>query len=132
MGEQALKSHMKGQKHIANSKAVSRFFQPKSMPIMQPEVNDAASCSTSSDSSLRSPTVSTTNQKQLELNFTSNDSPAKRKAEIMWALKCVASDWSASSAEQIYNLFKDMFSDSRIASDFKLSRTKLTYLLILV
>ena len=47
----------------------------------------------------------------------------------MWALKCVTSDWSASSAEQISKLIKDMFSDSQIASDFQLSRTKLTYLI---
>ena len=38
MGEPALKSHMKGKKHIANSKPVPLFFQPKSVSVVQPVV----------------------------------------------------------------------------------------------
>ena len=40
MGEQALKSHMKGKKHKANSKHVASFFQPKSVPVVQPVAID--------------------------------------------------------------------------------------------
>ena len=105
---------------------------PKLEPVVQlaaTNVTDAASCSTSPGSSLRSQTVSTHNEKQLTLDFTATDSPKKRNAEILWALKYVESDWSASPAKQISNFFAKMFSDSQLASDFQLSGTKLTYLI---
>ena len=35
MGEQALKSHMKGKKHITSSKPTSCFFQTKAFPVVQ-------------------------------------------------------------------------------------------------
>ena len=35
MGEKALKSHMKGKKHIANSDPVTCFFQLKSVSVAQ-------------------------------------------------------------------------------------------------
>ena len=66
---------------------------------------------------------------QMTLRFNSTDSVDKRKAEIMWALKCVICDWSINSAEKISDLFKVMFSDSQIASEFQMSGTKLSYLI---
>ena len=68
-------------------------------------------------------------KKQMTLRFNSTDSVDKRKAEIMWALKCVVCDWSINSAEKITDLFKVMFSDSQIASEFQMSGTKLSYLI---
>ena len=68
-------------------------------------------------------------KKQMTLRFNSTDSVDKRKAEIMWALKCVICDWSINSAEKIPDLFKVMFSDSQIASEFQMSGTKLSYLI---
>ena len=68
-------------------------------------------------------------KKQMTLRFNSTDSVDKRKAEIMWALKCVVCDWSINSAEKISDLFKVMFSDSQIASEFQMSGTKLSYLI---
>ena len=115
MGEPALKSHMKGKKHIANSKPVTLFFQPKSVSVVQPVVtgiDDGPSGST-----VPSITVSTS-QKQLPLTLKSTDYVGKRKTEIVWALKSIVCDWSANSAEHISNLFKTMFSDSKIASEF--------------
>ena len=70
-----------------------------------------------------------TSQKQLTLTLKSADSKEKRKAEIVWALKCVVYDYSASSAEDISNLFKTLFSDSQIATEFQMSCNKLTYLI---
>ena len=114
---------MNGQEHIANSKAVKCFLQAKSVPIVQldaTKVIDASSCSTSPGSSLQSPTVSAANQKQLTLNFTPTNYPTKQKAEIVWSLKYLESDWSANSAKQISNLLKTMFSDSQIASFYQI------------
>ena len=54
----------------------------------------------------------------MALRFNSTDSVDKRKAETMWALKCVVCDWSVSSEEKISDLFKVKFSDSQIASEF--------------
>lgn len=45
-----------------------------------------------------------------------------RKAELVWSLKCVASNFSASSCDGIPNVFKAMGLD--IPNDFSLGRTK--------
>ena len=68
----------------------------------------------------------------MTVRFNSTDSVNKHKAEIMWVLKCIVCGWSVSSAEKISDLFKVMFSDSQIASEFLMSRTKLSYLINLV
>ena len=106
----------KGRKHIANYKAVTCFFfQPKyqsqrllpsflyrkllTMLIVQHHLGVLCN-------------------PQLTLNFTSTYSQTKRKAEILWALKCVESDRSANSAIQISNVFVKLFPNSQIASNF--------------
>ena len=81
-----------------------------------------------SGSSMQPLTVSTS-QKQLTLTLKSTDSMEKRKAEIVWALKCVVCDYWANSAEHIPKLFKALFSDSQIASEFQTSCNKITYLI---
>ena len=50
-------------------------------------------------------------------------------AEIKWALKIVNSHFSFRSCSDINELFRSMFSDSRIAKSFKLSKTKFAYLI---
>ena len=54
----------------------------------------------------------------LTLNFTSTYSQTKRKAEILWALKCVESDWSANSAKQISNVFVKLFLIAKLQAIF--------------
>ena len=67
MGEQASKFHMKGKKHIANSKPVTCFFfQPKSVPVVQPVVTGIDDGP--SGSSMKPLTVSTS-QKQLTFDI---------------------------------------------------------------
>ena len=66
--------------------------------------------------------------KQLTLSFVSKSSPSKKKAEILFALKSIVSDWSVNSIGSMNQLFQCMFTDSEIAKDFQLSRTKLTYI----
>ena len=97
----------KGRKHIANYKAVTCFFfstkVPESATVAKLIVQHHLGV-------LCSP--------QLTLNFTSTYSQTKRKAEILWALKCVESDRSANSAIQISNVFVKLFPNSQIASNF--------------
>ena len=52
-----------------------------------------------------------------------------RKAEILWALKCVLSHYSFNSNEDISALFGQMFWDSNIAKNYSCSRSKLAYLI---
>ena len=126
MEEQTLKSHMKGKKHITNSKPIACFFQTKPVSVVQ-AVKTGTDGRPSGSFGQSSP--ASVNQKQMTLTFNSTDSVDKRKAEIMWALKCVVCDWSINSAEKISDLFKVMFSDSQIASEFQMSRTKPSYLI---
>ena len=50
------------------------------------------------------------------------------KAEIIWAIKSVMSNYSANSCENISNVFSLMF-DCETASKFHMSRTKMSYLI---
>lgn len=57
--------------------------------------------------------------------FSSRDVAAK--AELIWLLKCIASDFSAASCDGIADVFSAMFPDVDVSS-FSLSRTKARYL----
>ena len=50
-------------------------------------------------------------------------------AEILWALKVVLSHFSFRSCAELSELFQVMFSDSEIASEFTLGKTKCSYLI---
>ena len=50
-------------------------------------------------------------------------------AEILWALKVVLSHFSFRSCAELSELFQVMFSDSEIASEFTLGKTKCFYLI---
>ena len=51
------------------------------------------------------------------------------KAEIIWALKSVMSQFSYNSAHDIIDVFKAKFSDNSIAQHMSCSPTKLSYLI---
>lgn len=50
------------------------------------------------------------------------------KAEVMWTLKTVMSNYSYNSAAGLNEIFKFMFPDSEIAKKFQLGSTKMAYL----
>ncbi len=52
-----------------------------------------------------------------------------RKAEVLWALKCVASHYSYTSSNGSDKLFSLMFPDSKIAQSFTCGRDKIAYLI---
>ena len=59
--------------------------------------------------------------------FTTNESVMK--AEILWSSKSVMAHFSFSASAGIGDLFKRMFPDSQIASEFAYGKTKMNYLL---
>lgn len=49
-------------------------------------------------------------------------------AEVLWALKCVSSNYSYNSCAEVGDILKMMFTDSNIAKQFTLSPAKCAYL----
>ena len=57
--------------------------------------------------------------KQTVLTFRSS-SKAKTKADVLWALRCVASGFSSNSCQDISTLFQHMFLGNEITEEFKM------------
>ena len=51
------------------------------------------------------------------------------KAEILWLTKTACGNFSLRSTDKIGDLFREMFPDSKIASNFSLSRTSASYMI---
>ena len=80
MGEQALRSHMKSKKHLKSMEPINVFFQPHRQPVI----------TTTTEQSTAEPSLSTPPVSQKQLTLVLNSSSAeKRKAELLWTLKCV-------------------------------------------
>lgn len=50
------------------------------------------------------------------------------KSELIWAMKCVASGYSASSCDGVVDTFKAMFGEENVSQEMSLGRTKISYL----
>lgn len=135
MGESALKSHMKGSKHIEKNKAVSSsgtncdyniksFFSPDCTKTCDRDQMFSETCVRPSDlhdlnnNSTASPTIST-------YAFKLDD---VLKAEIMWTLNLITTHQSYKSAETSSKLFQAMFCDSEIARNFACGERKTAYI----
>lgn len=70
--------------------------------------------------------MSTLSHSSLESFCTKDD---VTKAEAMWAMKIVKSKFSLNSCSDIGEMFRLMFSDSLIASNFKMGPTKCKYVI---
>ena len=120
MGEQALKSHAAGNKHITavtqiqTTNSVTDFFTVKCGAT--PGVSSSASLGEPS-----TPLVCDTEYANKDSrNVATHRNPMKKfalrkeqhKAEILWVLKCVMSHFSSTD---ITDIFKAMFPDSAIA-----------------
>ena len=122
MGESALKSHMKGKKHINhapsdNCQSLNIHFQ-KSKKNEEPTITGQVI----TNSSL----VTNKNQAAIDNMFKKENVSC---SEIRWALKTVESKFSLRSCEGANALFREMLPDSKIAHSFSLSRTKCDYIL---
>ena len=102
----ALSSHAQGknkEKEKQQSPLSCLFFQPSSRKLKQKQSNSSASSSSTTIDSLIIPL-------------------SVSKAEIRWVLKIVSSNFCLRSCLNLNALFKEMFSDSKIAEHFKLSK----------
>ena len=110
----ALSSHTQGKKHKEKEKKQSPlsclFFQPSSSKLKQKESNSSTGSSCTTTVSLIIPL------------------PVS-KAEIRWVFKVVSSSFFLRSCLYLNALFKEMFSDNKIAENFKLNKTKCGYYL---
>ena len=109
MGISALTSHLSGQKHseiasLRKSETGALFFRK------EPQSGAAESRS-----------AKVTKVEDLVI-------PASTiRAEILWTLKVVTSHFSLRSCLRLNELFEIMFTDSKVANSFQLSKTKSGY-----
>ena len=122
MGETAIKSHMKGKKHIQKSPPAQSSKSSDSFSAFRVPNPEKPKPSQSSES----PSSSKTVQKSLDIlvakdNFLS--------AEIRWVLKCVQSRYSQRSCHDIQELLNIMFPGHILIEKFTIGRTKCAYIL---
>lgn len=153
MGRQAIHSHRTGPKHtqLQNIKSrqpsLSSFFVKPS--ASSTELRSVATSSTetrsvdighgSLDNAAVKPCVSSTETVKTEAGIESGKSvhcatsyfnkDEVAKAEILWALKVVASKYKRSSCADIRDTFILMFPDSAIASKFTFGESKCSYVI---
>ena len=114
MGKRAIISHMEGQKHKKNLpsncilKAVKRIQPPR------PEDNNSNNFIGQS----RSLVTLTLRNSQIIT------------AEIYWAFRCIYSNFSLSSCDNMKSLFTNMFPGSNVANSFSMSKDKLMLLIL--
>ena len=109
MGVSALLSHQKGSRHIQlanHGNTINAYLTP--------------SISRDSDRVENQPSFSAVSSLAVK-----ND---VLKAEIIWALKLVSSHFSFNSCSDINDVFKLMFGDSDISSQFFCGKTKCSYI----
>ena len=134
MGKSALKSHMNGKTHQIHIKeqenSIQDFFNTACLPTSSESTNSSLTVSSSSIAHTAdtgtAPTTSNSadHENQSSLHHLSTVSKKVTDAEILWALNCVNSHFSASSNVGINALFKRMFNDSEIVSLYSMSESK--------
>ena len=141
MGKQALTSHENGSKHRKNMTSMSKslpgsnFLKTKdetsvttrqkvaySDKIEKQVIENTSLSSTSAEKDI----LCRSGQSQMD-NFVSKESALK--AEILWAIKSVASHHSYNSSKDISHILQLTFPDSKIAKSITLSPSKISYII---
>ena len=113
MGISAVISHSSGKKHLQNVEiSKASFFKRKEAPQVH---------------TCQPPQTKEVEPKETIESFIVSSNVLR--AEILWALNVVKCHFSLRSCIGLNELFKVMFKDSDIAKDFKLGKTKCTYLI---
>lgn len=138
MGVSALVSHMNGKNHKSAVKDISPlqtlFFKDNAsiQSSTQPALKSNSS-SNSSGASINSAALAageTVPTAQTTLTSHTDTSVAILDAEIRWALKVVMMHASYRSCLSLNELFSAMFPDSEISKGFKMSKTKVSYVIV--
>ncbi|XP_047123731.1 uncharacterized protein LOC124806683 [Hydra vulgaris] len=114
MGIQAVKSHAAGKKHQSATKPVSCFFINGKELHAEPLGSEEK--------------ISTFFTKKQATIVSLIKSSLSTNAEIIWALKSTMSCYSNNSCAKLNDTFKKMFPDSKIAEDFTMSTSKVSYI----
>ena len=124
MGTRALKSHAQGKKHQSMLLHVAKGTATLKDYLKKPEETEASTLksqpSKPQEGTHWSETVSMS-------KFTLTQ--GQHKAEILWALKSVMSHFSYNSSQDIGDVFRAMYPDSKIAQQWFCGAVKLSYLI---
>ena len=136
MGESALKSHMKSEKHKNNSRigggqpvTLSSFGFVSCGNGNSAEAGKAGTSQSQQQPAMIIPpppqdTATPRSQPSLEGHVTKDN---VLKAETLWTLKLITSHYSFNSSKDTSELFSAMFPDSQIASQFACRERKAAY-----
>ena len=120
----ALKSHAQGKKHQSMVLHVAKGNATLKDYLKKPEETEASTLK------------SQPSKPQEGMHWSETVSMSKftltqeqHKAEILWALKSVMSHFSYNSSQDIGDVFRAMFPDSKIAQQWSCGATKLSYLI---
>ena len=124
MGTRALKSHVQGKKHQSMVLHVAKGTATLKDYLKKPEGTEASTLK------------SQPSKPQEGMHWSETVSMSKftltqeqQKAEILWALKSLMSHFSYNSIQDIGDVFRAMFQDSKIAQQWSCGATKLSYLI---
>ena len=120
LGRQAIVSHASGKKHKLHDSRVQMIFKQATVKQTSTSVDSCQSSSTQSSSDKE------TIAKQSTLDLVVRNSETV-KAEIIWALKRVASGYSKNSCHDLQKIFSAMFTDSNIAKSITDGADKMRY-----
>ena len=131
MGEGALRSHQKAEKHRFNTRLDSdqRGLESFVLPPPPPSTSTSSSSTSSDTSSSFSSHAAASGQKQMCMYFAKND---VLTSEILCTMQTVVNHNSYKSNENISELFKTMFPDSKIAEKFTCGERKTAYFTVLL
>ena len=118
MGRQAIVSHASGKKHKLHDSRVQMVFKPATVKQTSTSVDSSQSSSTQSSSEKEA----IAKQSTLDLVVRNSETV---KAEIIWALKCVASGYSNNCCHDLQKIFSAMFTDSNIAKSITVGVDKM-------
>jgi hypothetical protein len=129
MGESALKSHMKSERHknradVRNdNECIKSFFaqkpcgSPQALSTPKQDANNNELCTPAPPTQPSVPCHTTA-----LTNFIVKDTVLR--AEILWTLRLIATHQSYKSSENTDKLFKEMFPDSKVATQFRCGERK--------
>lgn len=153
MGEAAVRSHMKGQKHCELKKRQSSLKLKSFFPVASTSSSQASSSETSSSSrsgELANVSETPPSSSMAQANVTgelANVNPTRPsssstatgmgsfvtktdclKSELLWCLNVMDKHYSYRSCEDVNKLFQRMFPDSELAKSFTCGERKCAYL----
>ena len=126
-GSFALKQHSEKKKHLSKTGLSEPKTQTK---FVSPKITNFVSADREQKDKETSNTPPKSKPKEAENKLIClTDEDLQIRSEIVWALKVCQANYSFASCSDLKKVFAAMFPDSAIASNFGLSRSKVSYLI---